>query len=83
MKVATVSKKDVDGKYVVLYVGDDRCEARKIYKENMCKKDTYQALFMQSGYESRSMSKSGFIAHNEAKVPKPVVKKKSKKKEEK
>ena len=86
MKLATVIKKDVNGKFVSLYVGEDRSEARRVYKENMTKKDEFQALFMTSGYESRTMSKAGFIAHNETKMTKPKKaepKKKEKKKEEK
>jgi len=83
MKVATVIKVNLDGEYESLYIGSDRTEARKIYKEHMTKKDTYQSLFMQSGYESRSMSKFGFEVHNDSKkapakkVQKPKKQKKS------
>jgi hypothetical protein len=81
MKLATVIKKDIDGKYVSLYIGSDRSEARKVYKENMSKKDTYQALFMTGSYESRSMSKFGFEVHNDSKMaPKKEAPKKKKKK---
>jgi hypothetical protein len=85
MKIASVIKKDLKGEFITLYIGEDRSEARKIYKQHMTKKDEFQALFMTSGYESRTMSKAGFIAHNETKMtaPKPAPKKKSKKKEEK
>ena len=83
MKLATVIKKDLEGKFVTLYLGEDRSEARKVYKENMTKKEEFQSLFMTSGYESRTMSKAGFIAHNETKMTKPKPKKKAKKKEEK
>jgi len=85
MKVATVIKVNLDGEYESLYIGSDRTEARKIYKANMCKKETYQSLFMQSGYESRSMSKFGFEVHNDSKKApaKKVQKPKKQKKEDK
>jgi uncharacterized protein YneR len=81
MKLFPVIKVGLDGKEKALYLGSDRGEARKIYKENVLKKEEYQALFMFDQYGSRTMSKAGFQVHNEAK--KPTTKKKSKKKEEK
>ncbi len=83
MKVATVIKVNLDGVYESLYIGSDRTEARKIYKANMEKKDTYQSLFMQSGYESRSMSKFGFQIHNDSKKVSVKEDQKPKKKKKK
>ncbi len=75
MKIESVTRVNLDGSYEVLYVGNDRTAARKIYKENMMKKDEFMSLFQQTGYTSRTMSKQGFIAHNESKFKKsePVI----------
>ena len=69
MKIETVAKINLEGEYEVLYMGADRGVARQIYKENIIKKDEYLALFQQSGYASRSMSKSGHMTHRVAKSP--------------
>ena len=69
MKIETVAKINLEGEYEVLYMGADRGVARQIYKENIIKKDEYLALFQQSGYSSRSMSKSGHMTHRVAKSP--------------
>lgn len=83
MKIESVTAKLPNGDYKVLYIGDNRSEARRVYKENMIKKDEFLALFQQSGYASRTMSKQGFIAHNETKMTaKPATKKKRAKKSE-
>jgi len=73
MKIESVSRVNLDGEYEVLYVGNNRSEARRIYKENMLKKDEFMSLFQQTGYTSRTMSKAGFMAHNESKKAKPVI----------
>ena len=65
MKIESVVKINLDGEYEVLYMGASRGIARQVYKENMSKKEGYLALFQQSGYSSRSMSKGGHKAHKE------------------
>ena len=69
MKIETVAKINLKGEYEVLYMGADRGEARRVYKDYICKKEEYLALFQQSGYASRSMSKGGHISHHASKSP--------------
>lgn len=71
MKIETVAKVNLEGEYEVLYMGKDRGVARNVYKEHMSQKDSFLALFQQSGYASRTMSKSGHMTHRVAN--KPVV----------
>lgn len=82
MKVESVIKINLDGSYKSLYMGNDRGEARRIYKDNMLKKDEFLSLFQCSGYSARTMSKAGFTAHNDAKKE-PVKKKSATKKKKK
>ena len=74
-------KVDLEGKYICLYAGPDRGEARKVYKETMSKKEEFQSLFQTSGYSSRTMSKEGHKAHSERRETKPLRRKKRKSKE--
>ena len=69
MKIETVAKINLYGEYEVLYMGNDRSIARQIYKDNIMKKEEYLALFQQSGYTSRAMSKTGHLTHRTAKTP--------------
>tara|TARA_R110002153_G_scaffold207077_6_gene359963 strand:- start:1455 stop:1718 length:264 start_codon:yes stop_codon:yes gene_type:complete len=83
MKIESVVRINIKGEYEVLYMGDSRGEARKVYKEHMLKKDEYMALFQQSGYSSRSMSKVGHQTHafnkEVASAPAPIKKPRKKK----
>lgn len=81
MKCETVAIIDLEGKYKVLYIGSDRGEARKIYKDMMTKKGEFQALFQQSGYLSRTISKEGHTARREKAAPKKKATPKKKKAE--
>ncbi len=83
MKIESVVKINLEGEYEVLYMGASRGEARKVYKENMPKKDEYMALFQQSGYASRSMSKSGHMTHSIQKNSAPVEEKPKKRRRKK
>jgi hypothetical protein len=69
MKIETVAKINLQGEYEVLYMGKDRGVAREVYKANMQDKDNFLALFQQSGYASRTMSKSGHMSHRIANAP--------------
>ena len=80
MKCETVIKITNSGEYEVLYSGPNRGEARRVYKEMMTRKNEFLALFQQSGYSSRTMSKGGFLAHNAKEELKPVTPKKKRKK---
>lgn len=68
MKCEIVTKLTLDGKYEILYIGPDRGEARKVYKENMIKKDEFQSLWQHSMPVSRTISKAGHIARAEEKA---------------
>ena len=74
MKIETVVKINLQGDYEVLYLGSNRGEARQIYKDNMNKKEEFMALFQQSGYASRTMSKIGHQTHAFNKESKEIVK---------
>ena len=85
MKCEIVTKLTLDGKYETLYIGPDRGEARKVYKENMTKKDEFQSLWQHSMPVSRTISKAGHIARAEEKAApkkKPAKKKAPKKSED-
>jgi len=69
MKIETVAKINLQGEYEVLYMGKDRGVAREVYKANMQDKDNFLALFQQSGYASRTMSKSGHMSHRISNTP--------------
>jgi hypothetical protein len=81
MKIESVSKINLHGEYEVLYMGKDRGIARQVYKENMIKKDEFLSLFHQSGYSSRTMSKTGHITHSSNKTS--VIEEKPKRKRRK
>jgi len=72
MRIESVFKVNLKGEFECLYAGTKRQEARKIYLENLTKKDEYHALFQQSGYSSRSMSGKGFQAHWKGEETKPI-----------
>ena len=73
MKIESVVKINIEGKYEVLYMGADRGVARNVFKKALPNKEEYQALFHQSGYSSRSMSKIGHQTHKFNKESKAVV----------
>ena len=75
MKCELVTAKLHDGSFISLYVGDNRGDARKIYKENMnrdvmAEKGIY-ALWQHSEPISRSISKAGHIARKAVVEAKP------------
>lgn len=75
MKIESVSMINLKGEYEVLYMGSSRGEAREVYKAHMTKKDTFKALFQQSGHASRTMSKAGFVSHKEKEATKEITEK--------
>jgi len=80
MKCEIVTKLNLKGEYELLYIGTDRGEARKIYKENMTKKDEFLALYQHSSPVSRVISKAGHTFRNEEKTKKQAPKPKRSKK---
>lgn len=83
MKIETVAKINLQGEYEVLYMGADRGVARQIYKQSLPNKEEYMSLFHQSGYASRSMSKSGHMTHRINRTPVESVEEKPKRKRRK
>lgn len=84
MKCEIVTKLNLNGEYETLYIGKDRGEARRIYKENMIKKDEFLSLYQHSTPVSRTISKAGHVFRSEEKAApkKRVSRKKTPKKSE-
>ena len=68
MKCATITAKNLDGKYECLYCGSDVSEAKKLFKDlRVNKKNDYCGIWMFYMPQGRVFSKAGFISEAEAK----------------
>jgi len=81
MKIETVTRVNQNGQYEVLYAGNNRSEAKRIFKENRSKKNEFLYLFHQTSFRpggSRVVGRGGFSVPKED--LKPATPKKPRKK---
>ncbi len=65
MRMVVVIAKNVDGKDELLYTGENRVEARKVYTEKIQDKESYQVVYMFTRHAYRTISREGHRIHNE------------------
>ena len=88
MKCELITAKLKDGSYKTLYAGENRAEARQVYRANSNRDEMAEkgilAIWQHSTAISRTISKAGHAARNAGKVeiPSKVTVKGSEKKEE-